>query len=153
MGINMAWNKTEIINYCRTKCEKRIIEIQSAMESAQDAILNDTKSSMGDKYETSREMAQQEISRLQTQLQQAEIDLDKINNLNIESSEHVKVGSIVITDQFDYFIAISIGAVKIGEKSIMVISKESPIGNLLFAKKVGDEVQFNGKTLIIEGII
>lgn len=153
MGINMAWDKTEIINYCRTKCEKRIIEIQSAMVSAQDAILNDTKSSMGDKYETSREMAQQEISRLQTQLQQAEIDLDKINNLNIEPSEHVKVGSIVITDQFDYFIAISIGAVKIGEKSIMVISKESPIGNLLFSKKVGDEVQFNGKTLNIEGII
>lgn len=148
----MDWNKEEVVGYCLEKCRNRVQEIQSAMDSAQDAILNDTKSSMGDKYETSREMAQQEISRLQNQLKQAEIDLDKINNLDLNSSELVRMGSIVQTDQFDYFIAISIGAVKIKEKTIMIISKESPIGNLLFGKKEKETVQFNNKTIIIQKI-
>ena len=148
----MDWNKEEVVGYCLEKCRNRVQEIQSAMDSAQDAILNDTKSSMGDKYETSREMAQQEISRLQNQLKQAEIDLDKINNLDLHSSELVRMGSIVQTDQFDYFIAISIGAVKIKEKSIMIISKESPIGNLLFGKKENETVQFNNKTITIQKI-
>lgn len=148
----MDWNKEEVVGYCLEKCRNRVQEIQSAMDSAQDAILNDTKSSMGDKYETSREMAQQEISRLQNQLKQAEIDLDKINNLDLNSSELVRMGSIVQTDQFDYFIAISIGAVKIKEKTIMIISKESPIGNLLFGKKENETVQFNTKTITIQKI-
>ena len=34
---------------------------------------NDTKSSMGDKYETSREMMQQEITRIQNQLNRIEL--------------------------------------------------------------------------------
>ncbi|WP_433896827.1 hypothetical protein [Sphingobacterium mizutaii] len=148
----MDWNKEEVVGYCLEKCRNRVQEIQSAMDSAQDAILNDTKSSMGDKYETSREMAQQEISRLQNQLKQAEIDLDKINNLDLNSSESVRMGSIVQTDQFDYFIAISIGAVKIKEKTIMIISKESPIGNLLFGKKEKETVQFYNKTITIQKI-
>src|SRR5690606_589382 len=148
----MDWNKEEVVGYCLEKCRNRVQEIQSAMDSAQDAILNDTKSSMGDKYETSREMAQQEISRLQNQLKQAEIDLDKINNLDLNPSELVRMGSIVQTDQFDYFIAISIGAVKIKEKTIMIISKESPIGNLLFGKKENETVQFNNKTITIQKI-
>ncbi len=148
----MDWNKEEVVGYCLEKCRNRVQEIQSAMDSAQDAILNDTKSSMGDKYETSREMAQQEISRLQNQLKQAEIDLDKINYLDLNSSELVRMGSIVQTDQFDYFIAISIGAVKIKEKTIMIISKESPIGNLLFGKKENETVQFNNKTITIQKI-
>lgn len=148
----MDWNKEEVVGYCLEKCRNRVQEIQSAMDSAQDAILNDTKSSMGDKYETSREMAQQEISRLQNQLKQAEIDLDKINNLDLNSSELVRMGSIVQTDQFDYFIAISIGTVKIKEKTIMIISKESPIGNLLFGKKENETVHFNNKTITIQKI-
>ncbi|WP_185214390.1 MULTISPECIES: hypothetical protein [Sphingobacterium] len=148
----MNWNKEEVVAYCFNKCKNRVEEIKSAMDSAQDAILNDTKSSMGDKYETSREMAQQEISRLQNQLKQAEIDLDKINGVDLNPSELVRMGSIVQTDQFDYFIAISIGAVKIKEKTLMVISKESPIGSILFGKKVNESIQFNNKTIIINKI-
>src|SRR5690606_34605032 len=148
----MDWNKEEVVGYCLEKCKNRVEEIKSAMDSAQDAILNDTKSSMGDKYETSREMAQQEISRLQNQLKQAEMDLEKINGLDLNPSELVRMGSIVQTDQFDYFMAISVGAVKIKDKTLMVISKESPIGKSLFGKKVKESIQFNNKTITINKI-
>ena len=132
----MDWNKEEVVAYCLDKCKSRVEEIQSAMDSAQDAILNDTKSSMG----------------LQNQLKQAEIDLEKVNGLDLNPSELVRMGSIVQTDQFDYFIAISIGAVKLKDRNIMIISKESPIGNLLLGKKVNESVQFNNKTINIKRV-
>ncbi len=149
----MNWDKAALAAICEEKCLTRIEEIKSAMEIAEDSIFNDTKSSMGDKYETSREMAQQELNRLQNQLIQAEIDLDRIKNLNLISSESVIVGSIIITDQFDYFISISVGPLKIDDKTIMVVSKESPIANVLLTKKVGDSIFFNGKTMTIKEIL
>jgi transcription elongation GreA/GreB family factor len=149
----MSYNKQEIIEILIEKSQNRINDINAAKETAQDAILNDTKSSMGDKYETSREMAQQELNRLQTQLQQAQADLDKLKTLNVKPTSIVSVGSIVITNQFDYFIAISVGPVKINDKSLMVISKESPIGSLLIGNKTGGKVTFNGKDLMIKNIL
>jgi transcription elongation GreA/GreB family factor len=149
----MSYNKQEIIEILIEKSQNRINDINAAKETAQDAILNDTKSSMGDKYETSREMAQQELNRLQTQLQQAQADLDKLKTLNVKPTNIVSVGSIVITNQFDYFIDISLGPMKINDKSLMVISKESPIGSLLIGNKIGEKVTFNGKDLMIKNIL
>ncbi|WP_156309169.1 3-oxoacyl-ACP synthase [Sphingobacterium endophyticum] len=149
----MDWNKDEIVELCMEKCLSRMQDIKSAMDTAQDAIMNDTKSSMGDKYETSREMAQQEISRLQHQLSQAELDIEKLKTLNLKPSQTVMVGSVVETSQFDYFIAISIGPLKINDRTIMVVSKESPIGNILMGKQTSNLINFNGKTLSINRII
>jgi len=149
----MPYNKTDVFNLSLEKCLNRINDINAAKATAQDAILNDTKSSMGDKYETSREMAQQELNRLQNQLQQAEADLEKLKNLNLNPTQLVSLGSIVLTKQFDYFISISIGPLKIEDKTIMVISKESPIGSLLMGKKVGDQVPFNDKILEVVQIL
>ncbi len=148
----MDWNKEELVELCMEKCLSRLQNIQSAMETAQDAIINDTKSSMGDKYETSREMAQQEISRLQHQLSQAQLDIEKLKSLNLKPSQTVLVGSIIETSQFDYFIAISIGPLKINDRTIMVVSKESPIGNILMGKQTSDMINFNGKSLTINRI-
>ncbi|WKK59753.1 hypothetical protein [Sphingobacterium sp. BN32] len=145
-------DKKEIVELCLEKTQKRVNEIQVAIDAANDAIVNDTKSSMGDKYETSREMAQQELSRLQSQLNQANRDLDILINLPDSTIAIVGMGSLVITNQFNYLLATSIGPLKVGSETVMVVSKQSPIGEALFGKKVLDEVQFNGKTFQIQDL-
>jgi len=145
-------DKKEIVELCLEKTQKRVNEIQVAIDAANDAIVNDTKSSMGDKYETSREMAQQELSRLQSQLNQANRDLDILINLPDSTNAIVGMGSLVITNQFNYLLATSIGPLKVGSETVMVVSKQSPIGEALFGKKVLDEVQFNGKTFQIQDL-
>ncbi|WP_312139306.1 hypothetical protein [Sphingobacterium sp.] len=145
-------DKKEIVELCLEKTQKRVDEIQVAIDAANDAIINDTKSSMGDKYETSREMAQQELSRLQSQLNQANRDLDILINLPESTNAIVGMGSLVITNQFNYLLATSIGPLKVGSETVMVVSKQSPIGEALFGKKVLDEVQFNGKTFQIQDL-
>lgn len=143
-------DKKEIVELCLEKTQTRVDEIQVAIDAANDAIINDTKSSMGDKYETSREMAQQELSRLQSQLNQANRDLDILINLPESTNALVGMGSLVMTDQFNYLIATSIGPLKVGTETVMVVSKQSPIGETLFGKQVHDVVNFNGKTFKIQ---
>lgn len=145
----MAVDKTIIIQHCVNQCEQKLAEITTAVTTAKESIMNDTKSSMGDKYETSREMAQQELNRLQKQEHQISIDLTRIRELKLDIPIRIIPGSLVKTNQHTYFIAISLGALKINGKNYIIISPESPIGRLLLGKKEGDTVLFRDNMIKI----
>ncbi|WP_156167604.1 hypothetical protein [Sphingobacterium sp. Ag1] len=120
--------------------------IESALETARDSSNDDTKSSAGDKYETSREMIQQDINRYQKQLVEANKDLQQVVNIESiidDATDVARVGSLVQTNVALYLIATSIGAVKIRDSNIFVISPASPIGQLLIGKKIGNSFVFN----------
>lgn len=138
--------KKEILDYCLNSVLKRIEEVELALADADSSLADDTKSSAGDKYETSREMIQQDINRYQSQLAVANKDLDILNKIDhIQTFDHIGLGSLIQTDLGIYFISISIGLIKIGQDNIFVISPISPIGSVLMGKKVGDIISFNNK--------
>lgn len=138
--------KKEILDYCLNSVLKRIEEVELALADADSSLADDTKSSAGDKYETSREMIQQDINRYQSQLAVAIKDLDILNKIDhIQTFDHIGLGSLIQTDLGIYFISISIGLIKIGQDNIFVISPISPIGSVLIGKKVGDIISFNNK--------
>ncbi len=138
--------KKEILDYCLNSVLKRIEEVELALADADSSLADDTKSSAGDKYETSREMIQQDINRYQSQLAVANKDLDILNKIDhIQTFDHIGLGSLIQTDLGIYFISISIGLIKIGQDNIFVISPISPIGSVLIGKKVGDIISFNNK--------
>ncbi len=60
-------NKAELLELVKQKISEKIQKLEQLIAETR-ASNNDTKSSMGDKYETSREMLQQEINNLQLQL-------------------------------------------------------------------------------------
>jgi transcription elongation GreA/GreB family factor len=138
--------KREVLNIGLQRTQERITMIESALETARDSSNDDTKSSAGDKYETSREMIQQDINRYQKQLLEANKDLQQL--INIESviqdvTDVARLGTLVQTNVGLYLVATSIGAVKIGANNIFVISPASPIGQLLIGRKNGDSFIFN----------
>jgi len=130
--------KGEVLEIALKRTKERITMIESALETARDSSNDDTKSSAGDKYETSREMIQQDINRYQKQLVEASIE-----SLSNDVIDVVILGTLVQTNVGLYLIATSIGAVKIGTNNIFVISPASPIGQLLIGKKIGDSFVFN----------
>ena len=138
--------KQELMAKCFEYVETRIRSAENAIISAKEASQDDTKSSAGDKYETTREMMQQEISRNEVQLFEArklkhalmQISIDKI-------SETIQNGSIVITDKGNFFISVSAGQFTLNTKTFFAISSASPIGRLLIGLKKGDTFRFNGK--------
>ena len=136
--------RSSLMESCKMHVEDRIANLELALKSAHEASTDDTKSSAGDKYETTREMMQQDIVRCQMQLAEAKKDELILNNLvEPNHTDFVQNGSIVKTNLGIYFIAISIGVVKIDDKKVFVISNQSPIGKLLLRKKVGESFVFN----------
>lgn len=138
--------KREILNVCFKYVLSRIQEIDKAIDDAQYALTEETKSSAGDKYETSREMIQQDFNRYQSQLNNANTDKNVLLQINSEiDHEEVLLGSVITTNNGIYFLSISIGAITVSGTSIFVVSPASPIGQILWGKKTNDTFEFNQK--------
>jgi transcription elongation GreA/GreB family factor len=136
--------KEELYKKCESYLEEKIVRISHSIKDLEAGLTNESKSSAGDKYETSREMINIEIHKLSTQLQQFQklqvtLELAKRN----AASEIVKMGSLVEATNAIYFICIPIGEVIVGDKKAYVIGAGSPIGQALIGKSVGDSFSFN----------
>lgn len=145
--------KSELYTYCLDYVEKRIAVIEKTMQEAQTSANNETKSSAGDKYETTRSMMQIDKAMNTNQLLSANKLKEDLLKIDI-SKRHLsaQVGSLVITTQANYFIAIGAGKITLEGKDYFAISLTSPIGVLLMHKKVGEEVVFNKQTIVIQAI-
>lgn len=134
--------------------DERIEMARTAINSAKDSRDNETKSSVGDKYETGRTLMQLEVEKNRVQLNKTEklkIELSKIN-LN-KRFEKVEFGSLVTTTQNNYFISTAIGKIEINKNSYFCISLASPIGKLLYNQKAGNKFSFRGKEETITKIL
>lgn len=135
-------NKSEILQIIQDKLSEKIATLERMISETR-ASNNETKSSMGDKYETSREMVQQEINNLQVQLNENIQARNSLKTLNTNLHQKIGLGSLVQTDKGFFYIAVSLGDITFNEKKIFVISTESPLGKALFGKKQQGEFSLN----------
>ena len=131
--------KSEILNLLEQKIQDTSNAITSLTES-RDA---DTKSSAGDKHETSRAKIQTEIDQLSRQLNHIQRQKNNLSAIDTHHTHNVAdVGSLVKTDKGYFFISIGWGRIQIQDENYFAISIASPIGRLLKDKKKGDSIQF-----------
>lgn len=150
----MSYLKEILVDHLRSILDTRIETANHDIELAKESRDNETKSTAGDKYETGRAMVQFEIEKSNVQLSKAvhlknelaQIDLNKKLNT-------VVFGSIVKTNLGNYFVSIGLGVINIQQETFYAISLASPIGKVLNRKKVGDEVSFLGKKILITEIL
>lgn len=146
--------KEELYKQCIAYVQKRMDEAEHAYKDAEKASNDDTKSSAGDKYETGRAMMQQEKDRNTTQLNEANKLLVALNHISTKgSSAEAETGSLVITDNGKFYIAISAGVLTIEGESYFAVSPASPIGIKLKGLKIGDGFELNGKKYKVGEVI
>lgn len=137
--------KVALLAACKNHVAQRVNNAQQAIASASEAISDDTKSSAGDKFETTREMMQQELNRHHQLLAEAKRMEMALDNLDVGgASGSVRPGSLVTTNHGLFFIAVSVGQLQIDGISYWAISPASPLGQKLAGLKVGQQVPFNG---------
>ncbi|SHI68962.1 Transcription elongation factor, GreA/GreB, C-term [Mesonia phycicola] len=143
-----------LVKKCTSYVEERLHRLQLALKDLEQDLSNETKSSAGDKYETSREMINIEINKLQNQIQGFK-KLKEILTLveHRKSSTSIQLGSVVKTNQANYFIAIPVGEITTEKEKFYGIGLNSPIGQLLLGKKVGEEFNFQQKQYIIKEVL
>ena len=144
--------KSELLEIIHQKISEKIQKLEQLIAETR-ASNNDTKSSMGDKYETSREMLQQEINNLQIQLNEHLKSQQILKNINPNPHKIVTLGSLVETEKGMFFIAISLGELSFSQEKIFVISAESPLAKAMNGKKVGDVFLINNSSQTIINIL
>ncbi|MBS1548853.1 MAG: GreA/GreB family elongation factor [Bacteroidetes bacterium] len=110
---------------------------------------NDTKSSMGDKYETGREMLQQEINQLQWQLSEIVKQEQTLLQTPKKSTDKVEKGAVVTTDSGCFFLCASLGEIIFDQMKIYCISPDAPLAQAMMGKKVGDSYRLNNRLYTI----
>ncbi len=145
--------KSKVYSYCVELVEQKIMNLENQIQLNKQAANEETKSSMGDKYETGRAMAQLERDKLTAQLGEngkLKKVLSQLSSSKIE--DQIQIGCLVETSGPLFYLAISLGAVKVESRDILAISPVAPIGKELLGKKVGDEILFMKKQIKIVSI-
>ena len=150
----MQISKVEIHETILKLLTNSIVHATKDYELAKESRDSDTKSSAGDKFETGREMMQREMDKISASIDQSKNQLNFLSKINLNRPySTVDLGCLIITDQGIYYISIGLGKVEINAEIIYAISLDSPIGQLFKGKRVGDELEFRGKTLKINQLI
>ena len=127
--------------------------IKKLMNDAQDAANEDTKSSAGDKYETGREVMQQEVELNRTRLNELNKFKLALDMIKADQKNDTAIpGALVQTSNGSYYIAISVGQLKQNGNTYYSISIESPIDAKMKGLKAGEQFMLNGRNFVIESI-
>ena len=144
--------KVKLYSKCQDFLNERLEVIQNTIADIQNSLQSETKSSAGDKHETGRAMLQLEREKAGQQLAELQKLNETLEKIEVEAShDNVALGSLVLTSQLNYFIAISAGKIEMDNSCFYAISVATPIAKVLLSKEVGAVIEFrNTKFTIIE---
>jgi hypothetical protein len=141
--------KKKLYASCLLFVNDRLTTITEVLESNKKALFSETKSSAGDKHETGRAMLQLEMEKASQQLASINQMKEVLNRIVVEkTTKTICLGSLIITDKANYFLAISSGKITIENIEYFSVSTNSPIGQQMLGKKEGDIIAFNSAKIL-----
>jgi hypothetical protein len=136
--------KIKLIEKITKEIQVKLLDAEHSYQLAKESRDGDTKSSAGDKYETGREMMQREMDKSLSLIQ-----------LYQNQFHHLKDSAIQLikSNQGIFIICVGLGKIQLDGKDYFAISWDSPLGQQLKGKKVGESYVINGKKFTIESIV
>ncbi len=136
-------NKQEICDEVIGIVESKLQKLHGLISGTRSSN-SETKSSMGDKYETGREMLQQEINKLEMQAATLQNMLNVLRRINVSPHSRIQLGSLVETASAVYYISVSAGEFSLRNRKIFAISAESPAAMVMKGLQAGETFEMNG---------
>jgi len=145
--------KYKLQEQCTDLISIRLDSIQKTIKDLETSLKEESKSTSGDKHHTGRAMLQIERENAGNQLREIEKVMRQLDKVAIDtSSDVVRLGSVVETNQATFFISISVGSLEITDTIYLGVAPNSPIGLNLLGKKKGEQFNFNGRVYKILNI-
>lgn len=142
----MSEVRKELIHGCQVYAEARIARFNHTMKELEDALKPESRSCMGDKYETSRAMLHLEFEKISGQVGQFRNLRKTVGLIELQnSSVKIGFGSVVKTTGANYFISIPAGELSAGGDRYYAVGINSPVAKGLVGKKAGDRFIINGQ--------
>ena len=147
-------DKGRIVAEIDVLLKNKMTELERVINEVQQSANQESKSSMGDKYETGRAMAQNEVFMLQTQLASLRQDFETIHTIDFSISiDKVIQGSLVETSTGWFLLSIGLGKITVEGKNLFCISINSPLGQVLKGKSASEAYVMNGRSSTIKKIL
>ena len=146
--------KEKLYKACEEFIDKKIQSVQRGIDELNESADVETKSSVGDKYETNLAMIHIEREKYSAQL----LECTKMRKVlamikNKKAVRKVDSGSLVVTNLGSYYLGIAAGKVSVDGKDYFLISQASPIGQQLTGKSKGDTFKFNGREYEVKEVV
>jgi transcription elongation GreA/GreB family factor len=150
----MESQKQRLHKLCMERIEETISSVRQSIAEALAAQSGDTKSSAGDKFETTREMMAQEIDKNSALLEKYIAEKNRLSSLaDHNHSGSVRAGNLVKTNHGHFYLGPSIGALMLDGVQFRTVSMYSPIGKTMLGKIKGERFQFHDKDYEIVEIL
>jgi len=145
--------KLSLYKSCLAFIDARIENARQALKDAQEASNNESKSTAGDKHDTTRAMMQIEAEQASKQIKEAEKLRDELKRIiPTKTYDTVVAGSLVITTSGNYFVTIAAGKITVENQTYFAVSVSSPIMQALKGLKAGDTAVLNGNKIQITAV-
>ena len=145
--------KQKVYQACHQSITEKIAALNQAMNDLNESSKNETKSSAGDKYETTRAMLQLEKDKVVAQLKEAQQQKALLEQIGFAPSFNtIEKGSLIKTSKGYLFMSLAMGKVVVDGVTVISLSPQSPLGIKLIGLQVNDTVELNGSNYSIEVI-
>jgi len=144
--------KTAIISFIQQHLEAQLSDYIDELHSVNEEIGKETKSSAGDKFETSREMMSQEVGRIEERIAYLKKQINSLHQIPLNTVDTIQNGSLVLTNHELFFFGIAFGKLHVEKETLMGLSLNSPLGKLMATKKKGDELTFMNRNYLIQNV-
>jgi hypothetical protein len=145
--------KNKLKNIGLDMLRQRMVTAQEAMDRAQESANSEEKSSAGDKYETGRAMGQLQKEMHGRQFSEHAKEMKALQAIFTDSLyDKVGPGAFVQAKEIAFFVSAGIGRQEVEGISVLFVSPLAPLARALYNKKAGDDILFNGISMVIECI-
>lgn len=145
--------KRAAYEHCCTLLQHKRATLQFSLQELQESAANETKSSAGDKFETSRAMLHIEQDQVRRQLAELASQEAVLKSIDPDKqSNFVATGSLVLMSKQYYFLSVALGKFAVDNQSIIVLSIQSPLGARLKGRHKGERIDLNGRELVVEDL-
>lgn len=152
MNTDYKFVKTSLLAACIEKQQQMMQTAQQAMRDMQEsAVEGRSHEDMTDAFAA---QCQNEHSMYAKRMHEANGILTVLERAKgIKSRNRIGFGSLVITNQQNFFVAASIGEFKLEEDDFFIISAQTPIFKAMEGKEAGDTFEFRGRKYTITDVI
>lgn len=138
--------KQALYSECLRQLKENIENVRSAMEEAQQSVVDYEDSGEESMMDSYREEMQNKRDMFARQLEQANDEVNLLAKMDTHDlTDFAQFGAIVTTDQAEFFVSVSLGQVQFEGKTIFAVSPSAPVFKLFTGKKVGESFLFKGK--------
>jgi transcription elongation GreA/GreB family factor len=151
--MNELPNKAEIHEELLSALVKKERHLESELSDLRLDLSSDTKSTAGDKHETSRAMNQLEQERISEQLLELKKAISLVKNIDTDQiHSKIGLGTLLRASSGNFYLSIGHGALNVGGQTYFCLSPVSPFGKLLIGKTANERVFWQGKEIAINTI-